>query len=155
MPLWLIKVIVYGNLGILVEHHFTGLFSLFQKHWKLTTCSYLFMGPVYGLTAILLEWVGDRLSFPNYISAFIFALIIYCSELVSGLAIKKSTKYLEKWFGGTGGDRIPWEYPKSKWSPFGAINLKYFMLWYGLSLIFCYTNGYVHKALKIVGTIGG
>ena len=49
------KFLLYGCLGLLLEVFFTGLHSLYTKNWRPTSQTYLWMHPIYGVTALGLE----------------------------------------------------------------------------------------------------
>lgn len=146
--IFLQKLLVYGCLGIIIEFFFTGVGSLISKNWKLTGNSYLWMIPVYGATAMALEGVSSALPWPFWLKAFIYVPIIYGTEALSGWTIKVLTKKLQDRFGGHGGDVIPWDYSKSKWTPMGLINLKYAPFWLALAMAFDPISLYLRKALN-------
>jgi hypothetical protein len=130
------KMAFYGCIGVLIEFFFTGVYNLFDKSWKLTGYSYLWMVPIYTCTGMLLELVKASVPWPFYSKAFIYLIIIYGVEFLSGLLIKKVTALLQNRFGGSDGNKIPWEYEKSAWTVMGLINLKYLPFWFILCLLF-------------------
>ena len=136
-PLLLQKFFVYGCLGLLIEVFFTGVWSLFQKNWKATSQTYLYMLPIYGATAIALEGVSEALPWPFYMKAFLYVPIIYGIEALSGWLLQKVIGV------------IPWDYKKSKWTPMGLINLKYLPYWLLLALAFDPIQRILSKALRI------
>jgi len=108
----LIKLIVYGHLGFLIEIWFTGLWSLVHRHWKLTSSSYLWMFPFYSVGGLFLDAVRQGLSWPWWLKAFVYVPLIYGLEALSGWTISVITSQLQKWFGGSGGGEIPWQYKR-------------------------------------------
>jgi uncharacterized membrane protein len=141
------KFFVYGCLGILIEFFFTGLSSLIKRHWKATGNSYLWMCPVYGFTALMLEALHEALPWPFYLRALVYVPLIYGVEALSGWTLEKLTGLLQRWFGGSGGGTIPWEYNKSAWAPMGLINLKYSPYWLLLALGFDPLSVWLHRVL--------
>lgn len=143
------KFLVYGHLGILIEFWFTGIYSLYDKNWKMTGYSYLPMIFIYGVTALILEALSAALPWPFYLKAFVYVPIIYGIEALSGWTLKLVTGFIQKRLGGHGGDVIPWDYSKSKWTPMGLINLKYAPFWLILALAFGPISTYVAKVLRL------
>lgn len=150
ITIYLQKLAFYGCIGILIEFFFTGIYSLFIRNWKLTGHSYLWMFPVYALTALLLEAIKDTIAWPFYTKAFIYLIVIYGVEALSGYAIKLLTGLLQKYFGGHGGNTIPWEYPKSAWTLLGLVNFKYVPFWFVLCLFFEPISNFVSKVALYV-----
>lgn len=118
------KALVYGCLGVLIEFFFTGIGSLFKKNWKATGHSYLWMLPIYGFTALIMEAISQGVPWPFYLKAFLYVPIIYGVEALSGWGIKLIIGH------------IPWDYGKSKWTPFGLVNLTYAPFWLILAMAF-------------------
>ncbi len=130
------KLIFLGCIGVLIENVFTGIWSLLQRNWKLTSSSYLWMFPIYGFTGLLLDVIRIYVPWPWYLKAFIYLPIIYGAEALSGLLIVAATAGLQWAFSGHGGGEVPWQYKKSSWSPLGLINLKYSPFWLALAFGF-------------------
>jgi hypothetical protein len=154
VPIWLIKVLVYGHLGVLLEFYFTGLGALFKKSWKLTGCSYLWMPVLYGGMALILEEVSRLIPWPFYFKAFVYVGVIYTSEAAFGMTLLFVTKYLQKWFGGSDGGQVPWNYGR-KWTLLGAVEPRYFPFWYVLALTFGPLSDKMNQLLRMVGSVGG
>jgi len=158
--MWFQKWLLYGCIGLLIEVWFTSISSLLRRHWKLTGVTYLWMILPYGGVAILSELVWDTLDpallgmgWGRYlVIALILVPLWYGAEALSAWTIKTSTHWLQKWFGGTGGGVIPWEYDKSKWSPAGMINLKYFPFWLLLACVFGPLSGILQRVLHFLST---
>ncbi len=130
------KLLLYGAIGLLIEVGFTGLWSLVNRNWKASGHTYLWMLPVYGLTAMTLEVISESLPWPFYFKAFVYLPVIYGAEGLSGAVIRFVTKRLQHWLGGHGGGVILWDYGSSRWTPFGLINLKYAPFWLLVGLAF-------------------
>jgi uncharacterized membrane protein len=137
-PLLLQKFFVYGCLGLLIEVFFTGVWSLFQKNWKATSQTYLYMLPIYGATALALEGVSEALPWPFYLKALLYVPIIYGIEALSGWLLKK-------WIGV-----IPWDYGRARHTPMGLINLKYVGFWLILATAFDPLSLYLRKMLNFL-----
>lgn len=135
LVLLLEKAIVYGCIGLLVEVFFTGANSLIRGHLDATGKTYLWMLPVYGITALVLEYVSGHLSWPFYFKAFAYVPIIYFAEGLSGWILKKIT------------GRIPWDYGSSKWTPMGLISFKYAPYWLALAMAFDPITTFLTKLL--------
>lgn len=142
MLMILLKLLVYGHLGFLIEIWFTGIHSvIFDKDKNATAVTYLPMCLVYGVASLILEAVSDVLPWPFYFKAFVYVFIIYLMEGTSGWLLKKLT------------GRIPWEYPKSFWAPMQLINLKYFPFWFGVALAFDPITSFLTKLLRAVALV--
>ena len=141
------KFVLYGCIGILIEFFFTSVKSLIKRQWALTGQSYGWMFPIYSATALALETLSQYLVGPFWVKAFAYVGIIYLTEATTGMVIKLITKLLQKWLGGTGGGVIIWDYGRSRWSPLGLIQLKYFGLWYVLALCFEPISVYLRKII--------
>jgi hypothetical protein len=138
---WITKLFAYGCIGILIEFFFTGVYSLFQKNWKATGYSYLWMLPVYGLTAIVLETISNAVDLPFYQKAFIYLPVIYGAEAISGLVIKSIIGV------------IPWNYGHSKLTPLGLINLKYAPFWIIVAMAFDPISDFLWKVILLASSI--
>lgn len=142
MTILLIKLLVYGHLGFLIEVWFTGIHSfLFQKDKSATATTYLPMLFIYGFTALALEAISNALPWPFYIKAFIYVPIIYGTEALSGYTIKLLI------------GKIPWDYEHSPWTPMGLINLKYAPFWLVLAMAFDPITNFLTKVLRAVTLI--
>lgn len=143
MLILLEKAFVYGCLGILIEVFFTGIGSLLRKHWDAKSQTYLWMGPIYGFTALFLEVVSEAISWPFYLKALIYVPIIYATEALSGWVIKQII------------GKIPWDYGMGRWTPMGLINLKYAPYWFALALAFDPITRFLTKILQAVALVIG
>ncbi len=120
----LYQAFIYGCIGLLLECFFTGIYSLYRGDTRMECKTWLFMHPVYAATAMILQAVSSSLVWPFYLKIFIYLPIIFGAEALSGwLSIKL--------YG-----RILWDYGRSKWTPFGVINLKYTPAWLVAGSIF-------------------
>ena len=146
--MWWQQFLLYGCLGLLIEVVFTGLWHLFSRQWKLTGYTYLWMAPVYGATALMLDVVSHAVPWPFYAKAFLYVPIIYGAEALSGATIIFITGLLQRFIGGSQGGVIPWDYAKSRWSPMGLINFRYIPFWFILGLAFDPISGVLTAVLR-------
>lgn len=135
------KLFLYGLIGILIEFFFTSAHSLLIKNWKGTGHSYIWMIPIYGVTALFLEAISVSVAWPFYIKAFLYVPVIYGVEALAGWTIQK--------FIGV----IPWDYKKSAWTPMGLINLKYAPFWLILAMLFEPISVYLRKIVNFLATV--
>lgn len=135
------KFFLYGCIGILIEFFFTAFASLARGQWKATGQSYLWMIPIYGFTALILEAVSESLPWPFYAKAFVYVPIIYGAEALSGWL-------LEKLIG-----EAPWNYGRSHWTPMGLINLKYAPFWLLLAMAFEPISVYLRSLINFLATV--
>lgn len=134
--MWWQKLLLYGHVGILLEFWFTGARNLCKRHWKLTTSSYLWVLPVYGVTGILMEVIRQSIPWPFWLKAFLYVPLIYGAEALSGATLAALTGLLQRFLGGVQGGTVPWEYEKSSWTPLGLVNFRYAPFWYLVALAF-------------------
>jgi len=146
----LFRMFVYGCLGILVEFFFTGLHSLYKKHWKLVGHSYLWMAFPYSVAAIGFEYVRDNLAWEWYFKAFVYVFIIYAVEALTGMLVWGATTVLQRWLGGHGAG-IPWDYPRSKITLYGLVQPGYCGYWLVLALAFHPVSIFLGKLSAFVG----
>lgn len=138
----LLKLIVYGHIGFLLEIWFTGLHSIFVNRDKSATATtYLWCLPIYGFTALALEGVSEALPWPFYLKALLYVPIIYGVEGLSGWTIRKII------------GRIPWDYERSAWAPMGLINFKYAPFWLLVSMAFDPITNFLTKTLHALSLV--
>lgn len=140
MLILLEKAVIYGCLGLLIEVFFTGISSLIRKHWDATCKTYLWMGPIYGVTALILEAVSDAITWPFYLKAFIYVPIIYGAEGLSAWVLKSII------------GRVPWDYGLSHWTPMGFVNFSYLPFWLILALGFDAIAEIIRKIIIFAGS---
>ena len=117
------RALAYGMLGWVAEIAFTGARGALQpdrRSWRLEGHSYLWMLPIYGLTAFLFEPLHDAVKRrPVWERAGIYAGGIMAVEYATGTALRR----------GVGA--VPWDYTgQSRWAlPGGAVRLDYAPIW--------------------------
>jgi len=109
-----------------VEVCFTGMTAaLFQRDSHATAKTYLWMHPIYGATALGLEFLHDRLRFlPRPLRALAYTAVIFGAEFATGWLLRRAL------------GRCPWDYQQKGWSVKGLVRLDYFPFWYGAALAF-------------------
>jgi Putative ABC-transporter type IV len=99
--------------------------ALLQKDRSGTATTYLWMHPIYGATALGLEFLHDRLRFlPRPVRGLAYTAVIFGAEFSTGWLLRK----------GLG--RCPWDYGRHRWSVKGLIRLDYAPFWYATGLLF-------------------
>ena len=140
MLLLLVKVLLYGHVGLLIEIWFTALHSvIFLKDVKAPGRTYLWMIPIYGLAAIALG--GLHAVLPRYLFIPLALLFIYCAEASAGLILKKLT------------GRIPWDYGSAKFGIAGLVRLDYAPFWLLAVICFDRLSDYITRILEIAGQL--
>jgi hypothetical protein len=108
-----------------LEVCFTGMSAaIFQKDSHGTAKTYLWMHPIYGATALGLEFLHDRLRFlPRPLRALAYTGVIFGAEFATGWLLRRAL------------GRCPWDYTGG-WHVKGLVRLDYFPFWYGAALAF-------------------
>ncbi|GAB6158740.1 membrane protein [Desulfotomaculum varum] len=119
------RFLIYGMLGWSMEVLWTGFLSALAGDWRLTSTTYLWMFPIYGL-AVLLEPVHHSIrSLPWWLRGCIWVAAIWLIEAGSGFVIKTIT------------GKIPWDYTgQSPWQIAGLIRLDMAPLWFIVGFLF-------------------
>ncbi len=122
----LARFLLYGCAGWVLEVCFTGTSAaLLRKDTHGTARTYLWMHPIYGATALGMEFLHDRLRFlPRALRALSYTAVIFGAEYITGWLLRRAL------------GRCPWDYEQSGWSVKGLIRLDYFPYWYGAALAF-------------------
>jgi hypothetical protein len=109
-----------------LEVCFTGTSAaIFQKDSHGTAKTYLWMHPIYGATALGLEFLHDRLRFlPRPLRALAYTAVIFGAEYATGWLLRRAL------------GRCPWDYTQKGWNVKGLVRLDYFPFWYGAALAF-------------------
>ena len=121
----LIRFVLYGLAGFLIEVLWTGFWSLLSGNLALTSTTYLWMFFIYGL-AVFLEPIHNKIRREHFfIRGFIYVLFIYAIEFSSGFILDTLIGY------------CPWDYSGStRYTFFGYIRLDYFPAWFFAGFIF-------------------
>ena len=115
------RALAYGVAGVASEVMFTGARdSVLRRDWRLRGHSYLWMVPIYGLSAFLFEPMHDSMrGRPLWQRAAAYSIGIMGVEYVVGTALRRSVGV------------VPWDYSgHGRWVlPGGATRLDYAPLW--------------------------
>ena len=125
MFIMIIRYIIYGLTGLLLEVFWTGLGSLFLGNYALTGHTYLWMFFIYGM-GVFLESIHDKIrNLHILIRGTLWAFVIFSIEFVSGYLLDLLLGY------------CPWDYRTvSSLTFFGYIRFDYFFVWFFVGLLF-------------------
>jgi len=112
--------LMMGSIGMTIEIFFTAFYDIIihhQDNLSLKGASYVWMLPIYGLTAYAFPPLIERFKNWNFfMRSFFFAIGILVVEYMMGALLKFLT------------GSCPWEY-KEGWHLHGFIRFDYFPLW--------------------------
>jgi len=119
------RVIIYGILGWCLEIIWTGAGSLLTGDVRLTAKTYLWMFPIYGLTALSFEPLHDAIRHRQvWVRGTVWMLLCFAVEYLTGWLLRSIV--------GT----IPWDYSDAFFNIHGIIRLDYAPAWFGAGLLF-------------------
>ena len=123
----LIRFVIYGSFGLLMETVWTGLCSAFSGDKNLKSTTYLWMFPIYGM-GVILEPLHDLIrGFLWFYRGFIWAAVIFLIEYAAGYILKLVI------------GKCPWDYDNDGEiiaSVNGIIRVDYLPVWFFVGLIF-------------------
>lgn len=126
----ILQFLIFGAVGICMEVLWTGLGSLKNKDYRLTSSTSIWMFFIYG-SAAFLGPVVDRISFlPFFARGMIYMVLIFAAEYAAGYSMKKL-------------DACPWDYGGAKYSVQGIIRLDYAPVWFAVGMIFEYVHNLI------------
>jgi len=118
----LIKFVVFGCLGIVMEVFWTGLFSFLSGDRTLMGYTSIWMFPIYG-SAVMFEPIYECIkSLPMAVRGSVYMVLIFAAEFSSGYM-------LERFVG-----QCPWSYAGCRTNIYGLIRLDYAPLWFTVGL---------------------
>ena len=121
----LARFLLYGALGWCLEVLFTGVSAALFRHDRAATGkTFLWMLPIYGATALLLERIHDAMSAPLPVRALVYLGVIYLAELSTGWALRRLL------------GRCPWDYTGRGLNFRGLIRFDYAPAWLLVALLF-------------------
>lgn len=124
MAMW-IRFFLYGMMGWSIEIVWTGMGSVLRRDPRLAARTYLWMFPIYGLAAPVLEPVHEAVAgFIWPVRGLVWVLVIFTIEYAMGWMLRSAT--------GT----CPWDYAGTRFSVDGLIRLDYAPAWFVLGLLF-------------------
>ncbi len=132
----LFRFTVYGLLGWALEIAWTGLGSLLPPtDWRLVGRTYLWMFPIYGGGALLLEGLVPAIAPLHWlVRGAIWTTVIFGLEYATGYVLRALT------------GQCPWDYCRARFSVNGLIRLDYAPAWFALGLAFEQITTVVHAA---------
>ncbi len=121
----LLRFLLFGWLGLLIEVHFTAAFQLLDGNWNMHGRTSPWMVLVYGLLGLVIGPVGGwlrarGLSLPERALAYMVGIFVV--EYFSGLA-----------FNAVG--LVLWDYSDKAFNLHGQITLLYAPFWFALGLV--------------------
>ena len=119
----IIRFVIYGALGCLMEILWTGLASLKSKNFKLSSNTSLWMFFVYGMVALLEPIFRLMAPMPFFLRGFLYAIFIFSGEFLFGSLLKRM-------------EVCPWDYSQTKYHIKGLIRLDYLPAWIVAGLVF-------------------
>lgn len=123
----LARFLLYGCAGWVLEVCFTGLSSaVVSRDRHGTAKTFLWMHPIYGATAMALEFLHNRLKdrLPRPARAVAYTGVIFGAEYATGWLLRRAL------------GRCPWDYQDRGWNLHGLVRLDYAPAWYGTALLF-------------------
>jgi uncharacterized membrane protein len=121
----ILRVILYGVLGWVLEILWTGLGSLLRGDVRLVCTTYLWMLPIYGGAGVAFEGLYGYLEVqPWWTRGTIWMLAIYLVEYGSGFLLRRWVGY------------CPWDYGEGPLVVDGLIRLDYAPAWFLLGLFY-------------------
>lgn len=133
----LMRFIIYGCVGFLIEVVWTGLGSALSGDKNLRCNTYLWMFPIYGIGGVAMEPVHELIRVFLWIyRGFIWAAVIFLIEYATGYILKLTL------------GACPWNYDREGeilTSVKGLIRLDFLPLWFGVGLLF----ERIHDFIKI------
>ncbi|MHB9146107.1 MAG: putative ABC transporter permease [Symbiobacteriia bacterium] len=120
------RFLMYGLLGWGIEILWTGVGGfLLHRDWRLQGKTYLWMFPIYGSAAFLLEPLHNSvrsLAWPA--RGLIWVIAIFAIEYATGYLLRRLT------------GRCPWDYRPARFAVHGLIRLDYAPAWLVAGFLF-------------------
>lgn len=135
------RFIIYGFLGLIAEVLFTGIGDLFRGSLRLSSHTYLWMFPIYGL-AVFLEPLHKHIRSSLWLlRGLMWAVVIFGIEYFSGWTLNSIISM------------CPWDYTgSSPYSINGYIRLDFLPVWFLGGLIFERIHDYLDNIQVITTT---
>jgi len=119
----IIRFIIYGAIGCLMEVLWTGLGALINKNYRLSSNTSLWMFFIYG-AVIMLEPVFHLVSPLNFLlRGLMYAFLILLGEFITGTLLKRA-------------DVCPWDYSHTRFHVRGVVRFDYLPAWAVAGLVF-------------------
>jgi uncharacterized membrane protein len=135
----IMQFILCGLLGWIAEIIFTGLLDPFKnKRFSLTSTTYLWMFPIYGLMAFIYPPLFAIIkTYPWFARGFVYMIAFFVIEYITGWLLKKAT-----------GDFV-WHYT-SRFNLHGLIQLPHAPAWFFAGLGFEKAYPFIVKISKFL-----
>lgn len=118
------RFIIYGLIGWFLEIIWTGLGSLLSGDVRLTSTTYLWMFPIYGLV-VLFEGLHENIRPHPYWARGLFWMVLFFT-----------VEYLTGWLIRSLVGTAPWDYSQAFFQVDGLIRLDYAPVWFAGGLLF-------------------
>lgn len=115
--------VIFGILGWIMEILWTGLNSLIQQDFKLTSSTSIWMFFIYGAAAFFSPICNLVSSLPVLIRGGVYVICIFTIEFITGSLMKQMHV-------------CPWDYSQYKYNVRGVIRLDYLPLWFAAGIFF-------------------
>jgi len=120
----LIRFLIYGMAGWIMEILWTGIHSFWEKDRSLMGYTSLWMFPIYGMAVLLEPICLVMKGLPLMVRGGVYMLCIFSAEYLSGWGLQRVVGL------------CPWNYSDSHFQINGLIRLDYAPLWFGVGLLF-------------------
>lgn len=137
---WILRTLVFGCVGLILENFFTGLHSIIILRSRDAICrTSLWMVPIYGLG-------GDGLALERYLMPWmvlfvpVATLSIFAAEYCTGWLLRKI------------GVKV-WDYSHAKFGIHGLIRLDYLPFWMMVALGYDLLVDILDKVLRFAGSL--
>ncbi|BAS26806.1 putative ABC transporter permease [Limnochorda pilosa] len=121
----LVRFLIYGALGWIVEILWTGTGSILRRDPRLTATTYLWMFPIYGGGALLFERLYQVVAAqPWILRGLVWVVAIFGVEYVTGWLIRRAVGH------------CPWDYSGAPLALGELVRLDYAPAWFLLGLLF-------------------
>ena len=119
----LIRFLLYGALGCLMEVFWTGIWELKNKNLRLTSTTSIWMFFIYGMVVVLEPLFRAATPLNFLLRGLAYAFLIFLGEFLTGTLLKRI-------------NICPWDYSHTKFHVRGVIRLDYLPAWVLAGLIF-------------------
>ncbi|MCL2500062.1 MAG: hypothetical protein FWE90_06955 [Defluviitaleaceae bacterium] len=119
----IIRFVIYGALGCLMEVMWTGLGALLKKEYTLRSTTSLWMFFIYGMVVFLEPIFRLVAGWPFFLRGILYAVCILGGEFLTGSLLKKAAL-------------CPWDYTGSRYHVMGIIRWDYAPAWAVAGLFF-------------------
>ena len=119
----IIRFVIYGAIGCLMEVLWTGLGALKNKNYRLTSNTSLWMFFIYGMVVFLEPFFIFLSPFNFILRGAVYAGLIFLGEFITGTVLKRA-------------DICPWDYSQARYHVRGLIRVDYAPAWAVAGLFF-------------------